>query len=82
MVSVLQQGLESVRAVKAFDRQDLEETHLKDVSMRYRGGFPEGQESKIPAFSGGCPDCFSVYSFRPLAGCAPGADRSHDTRRV
>ncbi len=33
MVSVLQQGLESVRAVKAFDRQDLEETHLKDVSL-------------------------------------------------
>ena len=33
MVSVLQQGLESVRAVKAFDRQDLEETHLEDVSM-------------------------------------------------
>jgi len=33
MVSVLQQGLESVRAVKAFDRQDLEEMHLKDVSM-------------------------------------------------
>ncbi|HEY2649450.1 MAG TPA: ABC transporter ATP-binding protein [Puia sp.] len=33
MVSVLQQGLESVRAVKAFDRQDLEETHLKDVSI-------------------------------------------------
>ena len=33
MVSVLQQGLESVRAVKAFDRQDLEEKHLKDVSM-------------------------------------------------
>src|ERR1700712_3700339 len=33
MVSVLQQGLESVRAVKAFDRQDLEETHLRDVSM-------------------------------------------------
>jgi ABC-type multidrug transport system fused ATPase/permease subunit len=33
MVSVLQQGLESVRAVKAFDRQGLEETHLKDVSM-------------------------------------------------
>jgi ABC-type multidrug transport system fused ATPase/permease subunit len=33
MVTVLQQGLESVRAVKAFDRQELEETHLKDVSM-------------------------------------------------
>ena len=33
MVTVLQQGLESVRAVKAFDRQDLEETNLKDVSM-------------------------------------------------
>jgi len=33
MVSVLQQGLESVRAVKAFGRQDLEEAHLKDVSM-------------------------------------------------
>ena len=33
MVTVLQQGLESVRAVKAFDRQDLEEQHLKDVSM-------------------------------------------------
>src|SRR4030095_10639032 len=33
MVSVLQQGLESVRAVKAFDRQDLEEMHLKNVSM-------------------------------------------------
>ena len=33
MITVLQQGLESVRAVKAFDRQDLEEAHLKDVSM-------------------------------------------------
>ncbi len=33
MVTVLQQGLESVRAVKAYDRQDLEEAHLKDVSM-------------------------------------------------
>src|SRR5664279_1528965 len=33
MVTVLQQGLESVRAVKAFDRQDLEEKHLEDVSM-------------------------------------------------
>jgi ABC-type multidrug transport system fused ATPase/permease subunit len=33
MVTVLQQGLESVRAVKAFDRQDLEEKHLKDISM-------------------------------------------------
>ncbi len=33
MVSVLQQGLESVRAVKAFDRQDLEEEHLRNVSM-------------------------------------------------
>jgi len=33
MVTVLQQGLESVRAVKAFDRQDLEEKNLKDISM-------------------------------------------------
>jgi ABC-type multidrug transport system fused ATPase/permease subunit len=33
MVTVLQQGLESVRAVKAFDRQELEETHLKEISM-------------------------------------------------
>ena len=33
MVSVLQQGLESVRAVKAYDRQDLEEDHLKAVSL-------------------------------------------------
>lgn len=33
MVTVLQQGLESVRAVKAFDRQDLEEKNLKDISL-------------------------------------------------
>ncbi len=33
MVSVLQQGLESVRAVKAFGRQDLEEAHLKSISL-------------------------------------------------
>ena len=33
MVSVLQQGLESVRAVKAFNRQELEEIHLRDVSL-------------------------------------------------
>jgi subfamily B ATP-binding cassette protein MsbA len=33
MVTVLQQGLESVRAVKAFDRQDLEEKNLKNISM-------------------------------------------------
>ena len=33
MVTVLQQGLESVRAVKAFDRQDLEEKHLEDASL-------------------------------------------------
>jgi subfamily B ATP-binding cassette protein MsbA len=33
MVTVLQQGLESVRAVKAFDRQELEEQRLEDISM-------------------------------------------------
>ena len=33
IVSVLQQGLESVRSVKAFGRQDLEEDRLKDVSI-------------------------------------------------
>ena len=33
MVSVLQQGLESVRSVKAFGRQDLEEAHLKNISL-------------------------------------------------
>lgn len=33
MVSVLQQGLESVRSVKAFGRQDLEQAHLQDVSV-------------------------------------------------
>jgi subfamily B ATP-binding cassette protein MsbA len=32
MVSVLQQGLESVRSVKAFGRQDLEQAHLQNVS--------------------------------------------------
>lgn len=34
IVSVLQQGLESVRSVKAFGRQDLEEKRLKDVSLQ------------------------------------------------
>ncbi len=33
LVTVLQQGLESVRAVKAFDRQDLEERNLENISM-------------------------------------------------
>lgn len=33
IVSVLQQGLESVRSVKAFGRQDMEEERLKDVSI-------------------------------------------------
>lgn len=32
LVTVLQQGLESVRAVKAFDRQDLEEKNLQNIS--------------------------------------------------
>ncbi len=32
IVSVVQQGLESVRVVKAYGRQDLEEAHLTDVS--------------------------------------------------
>ncbi|MBL9176091.1 MAG: ABC transporter ATP-binding protein [Verrucomicrobiales bacterium] len=32
LVSVVQQGLESVRSVKAFGRQDLEETRLADAS--------------------------------------------------
>jgi subfamily B ATP-binding cassette protein MsbA len=32
MVSVLQQGLESVRATKAFGRQEMEEEHLNEVS--------------------------------------------------
>ncbi len=32
LVTVLQQGLESVRAVKAFDRQDLEEKNLENIS--------------------------------------------------
>jgi len=33
MIVVLQQGLESIRAVNAFGRQDLEEDRLKKVSM-------------------------------------------------
>ncbi len=33
IVSVVQQGLESVRSVKAFGRQDLEEYHLGEASM-------------------------------------------------
>jgi ABC-type multidrug transport system fused ATPase/permease subunit len=33
MVSVLQQGLESVRAIKAYDRQDMEEANLKNISL-------------------------------------------------
>jgi subfamily B ATP-binding cassette protein MsbA len=34
IVSVVQQGLESVRSVKAFGRQDMEEERLKDASMK------------------------------------------------
>jgi subfamily B ATP-binding cassette protein MsbA len=34
LVAVVQQGLESMRAVKAFGRQDLEEERLDEVSMR------------------------------------------------
>lgn len=33
MIVVIQQGLESIRAVNVFGRQDLEEDHLKKVSM-------------------------------------------------
>src|SRR5262249_39677711 len=33
MVSVLQQGLESVRAIKAYDRQALEEENLRNISL-------------------------------------------------
>ena len=33
IVAVVQQGLESVRSVKAFERQDMEEDRLKEVSM-------------------------------------------------
>ncbi len=49
--------------------------------VKPEGAVPKGQESKIPAFSSCCPDCYSMYGVRPLAGCTPGADRSHDTRR-
>jgi subfamily B ATP-binding cassette protein MsbA len=34
IVAVVQQGLESVRSVKAFGRQDMEEDRLKDASMK------------------------------------------------
>lgn len=37
IVSVVQQGLESVRSVKAFGRQEMEETHLREVSMETVG---------------------------------------------
>jgi ABC-type multidrug transport system fused ATPase/permease subunit len=46
MVTVLQQGLESVRAVKAFGRQDLEEQHLKDISMRTVGASLQARKVK------------------------------------
>ncbi len=72
MVSVLQQGLESVRAVKAFDRQDLEETHLKDVSMGTVQASLKAQKSQILTVSGGGADCFRMYRFCSLAGCASG----------
>ncbi len=45
MVTVLQQGLESVRAVKAFDRQDLEEKQSERCKHGYGTGFPESQKS-------------------------------------
>ena len=34
IVAVVQQGLESVRSVKAFGRQDMEEAHLRDAGMQ------------------------------------------------
>ena len=46
MVTVLQQGLESVRAVKAFGRQDLEEQHLKEISMRTVGASLQARKVK------------------------------------
>ncbi len=74
MVTVLQQGLESVRAVKAFDRQDLEETNLERCKYEYRAGFSESEESQITAFSGGGSDRCCLYGFCSLAWCAFGSN--------
>ncbi len=78
MVSVLQQGLESVRAVKAFDRQDLEEIHLKDVSMSTVQASLKARKVKSLLSPVVALIVVRVYGFCTLAGNASGAYRSHD----
>jgi len=46
MLTVMQQGLESIRAVNAFGRQDLEESRLKKVSMETVGAALKARKVK------------------------------------
>ncbi len=78
MVSVLQQGLESVRAVKAFDRQDLEESHLKDVSMSTVQASLNARKVKSLLSPVVALDRCRMYGFCSLARCTSGTYRSDD----
>ncbi len=80
VVAVVQEGLGSVRAVKAFGRQDLEIAHMQDASHATVAGGAQGAPGQVAAVAGRQHRGRAVHGDRAVEGHR--ADRRrHDDRR-
>ena len=82
IVTVVQEGLESVRVVKAYGRQDLEESRLAEVEPGHRRRSAQGAEGEVVALARGDGRRVAVHGIRPLARRVADRRRCDDRRRA
>ena len=80
MVAVVQQGLESMRAVKAFDREELEEPKLGEVSLATVTCLAQGPAREVTALAHRGADGLLLHRLRAVAGRLADPGRRHDGR--
>ena len=82
IVTVVQEGLESVRVVKAYGRQDLEEYEARRSQPGDRRCRAQGKKDKVAAFAGRDGRRLALHGFRPLARRIADRQGRDDHRRA
>ena len=80
IVAVLQQGLESMRVVKAFGRQQLEQEQLRDASLAQCRCGAQSAARQVPALARDLADGRAMHGIRALARRALILAGTHDGR--
>jgi len=82
IVAVVAQGLESIRVVKAFGRQELEESRLYDVSQATVEARAQGTADEITPFAGRHDRGRGLHRVRALARHDPRPRERYDSGRT